>query len=237
MIVMIIFLALTVIFVIFTAIYLKNKDKQNNKNITFKDKEIEGTKRKKKSLEKLFNIKIKENIICVDNKYSSIIKLGNIDYNMLSDNEQEVIEQVLIQTALTIDSPIQFFTTTEFLDTSKAINIIKQNKVSNKSVQEYQYKLQKYLEKMMNNRSVSIVSNYAVISYIGEEKDVFGELNRKISNIKNSLLRANISSEILSENELYNLIYREFNKNGLQKIDNLLKGEKIYVSKKEKTRK
>ena len=237
MIVMIIFLALTVLFVIFTAIYLKNKDKQNNKNITFKDKEIKVTKRKKKSLEKLFNIKINENVICVDNKYSSIIKLGNIDYNMLSDSEQEVIEQVLIQTALTIDSPIQFFTTTEFLDTSKAINIIKQNKVSSKSVQEYQYKLQKYLEKMMNNRSVSIVSNYAVISYIGEEKDVFAELNRKISNIKNSLLRANISSEILSENELYNLIYREFNKNGLQKIDNLLKGEKIYVSKKEKTRK
>ena len=75
-------------------------------------------------------IKIKDNIICLGNRYSNVIKLGNIDYNMLSNSEQDSIENVLIQTALAIDYPIQFFSTTEFIDTSKVISLIKQNKTN-----------------------------------------------------------------------------------------------------------
>lgn len=45
---------------------------------------------------------------------------------MLSFNEQESVEDVLIQTALSIDSAIQFFSTTEYIDTS---NVIKKLKV------------------------------------------------------------------------------------------------------------
>lgn len=64
-------------------------------------------------------IKNKDNIICLGNRYSNVIKLGNIDYNMLSNSEQDSIENVLIQTALAIDYPIQFFSTTEFIVQAK----------------------------------------------------------------------------------------------------------------------
>ena len=114
MIIMFIFLGLTVVFVICTAIYL-NKKKNQNGFIQKNDKkasENQSKKVDKKKLENIFNFKIKDNIIFIGNRYSNIVRLGNIDYNMLSVSEQDSIENILIQTALSIDYPVQFFITT-----------------------------------------------------------------------------------------------------------------------------
>ena len=90
----------------------------------------------------------------------------------------------------------------------------------------------------MENRSIYVIKNNAIISYYGNSfKDASEELNRNALSFKQSILRANISCEILSENDLYNLIYRELNKNSSPKIDNLMKGGKnLYVGKKQKAR-
>ena len=135
MIIMIIFLILTVLFAIGTAFYLNNK--KNNANtpkhsMDTKEKNTDKkTKKGKKQLIDILQIKIKDNIICLGDRYSIVIRLGNIDYNMLSDSEQDSIENVLIQTALAIDFPVQFFSTTEFIDTSRVISLIKQNQTNN----------------------------------------------------------------------------------------------------------
>ena len=127
MIIMIIFLILTVLFIIGTVIYLNQKKKNINKDIKQKSNiEVKEKKKKKnkKQLSDILEVRIKDNIICLGNRYSNVIRLGNIDYNMLSDTEQESIENILIQTALAIDYPIQFFSTTEYIDTSKVVSLI-----------------------------------------------------------------------------------------------------------------
>ena len=96
MIIMFIFLGLTVVFVIGTAIYLNKKKSQNG--FTKNTSGDQGKKVDKKKLENIFNFKIKDNIICIGNRYSNIVRLGNIDYNMLSVSEQDSIENILIQT-------------------------------------------------------------------------------------------------------------------------------------------
>lgn len=229
---MIIFLVLSTILIIFTTIYLKRKNNKIKNTYTEKIK-----KHKNKKLADILEIKIKDNIIYKDNRFSNIIRLGNIDYNMLSEKEQNSVESVLMQTVLSIDYPIQFFTTTEFVDTSKVIEIIKQNKQNNTCIKEYQNHLINYLNNLMENRTITIVKNYAIISYDGNFQNALEELNRKTLLFKSNLLRANISCEVLDEDELYNLIYRELNKNSSLKIDTLKKGgENLYVSKKEKRR-
>ena len=120
MIIMFIFLGLTVVLVVCTAIYL-NKKKNQSGFIPQNDKkadENQGKKVDKKKLENIFNFKIKNNMICIGNRYSNIVRLGNIDYNILSVSEQDSIENILIQTALSIDYPVQFFSTTEYIDTT-----------------------------------------------------------------------------------------------------------------------
>ena len=207
MVIMIIFLVLSIILVIGTAIYLNNKKKNVNRNI--KQNPNQQTKEKsnkkaKKQLADILQIKIKDNILCLGNRYSNIIRLGNIDYNMLSTHEQDSIESILIQTALAIDYPIQFFSTTEYIDTSKVVSLIKQNKTRDYKVQEYKNYLIEYLENLMENRTISVVKNYAIISYDGLYKNAVEELNRKSSSFKGNLLRAKIVCEILNEDDIYN---------------------------------
>jgi hypothetical protein len=234
---MIIFLILSVVFIIGTAIYLNKKKNTNTIDYKKVTKEKNVKKNTKKQLGDILQIKIKDNIICLNNRYSSVIKLGNIDYNMLSVAEQDSIENVLIQTALSIDYPIQFFSTTEFIDTSKIIKSIKQNNPKNEQIREYQNYLIDYLENLMENRNISVIRNYAIISYDGTYQNAIDELTRKTLSFKSNLLRAKISCEILDENELYNLIYRELNKNSSLKIDNLKEGVKnLYVGKKQKVK-
>lgn len=238
MLIMMIFLVLSFVLVIGTAIYLNNKKNNINKNIK-QSSNIQTTeivKRKsKKQLSDILKIKIKDNILCLGNRYSNIIKLGNIDYNMLSNHEQDSIESILIQTALAIDCPVQFFSTTEYIDTSKIITLIKENKTKNYKIQEYKRYLIEYLDNLMENRSISVVKNYAVISYDGLYENAVEELNRKSSSFKGNLLRAKIVCETLNEDELYNLIYRELNKNSALNISNLREGGKnLYVGKKQK---
>lgn len=235
MLIMLIFLILSLVFILITIIYIDNKKKKLTKevNLVEKQESTKETKNQKKQLKDILNIKIKNNIILKDTRYSSILELGNIDYNMLSEDEQNGIESVLIQTALSIDYPIQFFTTTENIDTSNIINNIKNNKTSNKEIQEYQTLFCYYLQNLMENRNISVIKNYAIISYDGSYEDAIDELNRRVLSFKNSLLRAKIQCEILEEKELYNLIYRELNKNSNSIIDSLLKGENsLYVKKK-----
>lgn len=230
MIIMIIFLILSAVLLIGTIIYIKHKQDKFNIEPKIKNK-------RNKQLSDIFQIKIKDNIICIGNRYSSVIRLGNIDYNMLSITEQNSVENTLIQTALSIDYPIQFFSTTEFIDTSNVVEKIKQNKITNKLTKEYQDNLINYLENLMENRTISVVKSYAIISYDGKYENAIEELNRKTLSFKSNLLRANISCELLEENELYNLIYRELNKNSSLKIDNLKEGGKsLYVGKKQENK-
>ena len=106
------FLSLSGVLLIATVIYTSHKKKSNKINSSTKKTTDNHKKRSKKKLSDILKLEIKDNIICVDNRYSVIIQLGNIDYNMLSNKEQEIVENILIQTALSIDYPIQFFSTT-----------------------------------------------------------------------------------------------------------------------------
>lgn len=238
MILMIIFLVLTVAFVIGTVIYLNYNKKNANKKVKQSspiETQEKGKKANKKQLSDLLEFKIKDNMICLGNRYSYIIKLGNIDYNMLSNNEQDSIESILIQTALSIDYPVQFFSTTEFIDTSKIISLIKENKTKNPKVQEYKGYLIEYLDNLMENRSISVIKNYAIISYDGLYENAKQELDRKSNSFKGNLLRAKIVCQTLTEDDLYNLIYRELNKNSALNISPLKEGGKnLYVGKKQK---
>lgn len=234
MILMTVFLVLTLVFIIGTSIYLNNKKKNINSDIKPNQKQ-ENNKNSKNKLSDILNIKISGNIISLGNRFSEVIKLGNIDYNMLSIREQDAIENILIQSALSIDYPIQFFSTTEFIDTSKVVALLKKNSIQNSKIEEYKKYLINYLESLMENRNISVVKNYAIISYDGTYKNAIEELNRKVMSLKGSLLRATIVCEVLNEDELYNLIYRELNKNSTINAGNLKKGGKnLYVGKKQK---
>lgn len=238
--IMYILLCLSGVLIIFAAVYTNYKKKNNKiyeKQVTPSKEEKEKLSRKtKKQLSDILQIKVVNDILCIGNRYSQIIRLGSVDYNMLSNSEQDMIENILVQTALSFDYPIQFFSTTEYIDTTKTISLMKENKSSNAKIQEYKQLLIDYLDNLMQNRAISIVKNYAIISYDGLYKDAVEELNRKSMSFISNLLSAQIVCQKLQEDEIYSLIYRELNKNSALSALNITTlvegGRKLYVNNK-----
>ena len=234
MLAMIILIVLSIIFLIGAIIYSNYKKKNINSKLIKQGLEVKN-KKSNKNLKDILDIQIKDCFIKVGNRYSSILRLGNIDYHMLSDNEQEAIENVLIQTALSVDYPIQFYNTTEIIDTSKIINIMKENEVTSYKANEYKQHMIKYLQELMEDRNITVIRNYAIISYDGLFEDAQTELIRLYNFFKSNLLRAKIQTELLEEIDLYNLIFRELNKNSKVKLENI-GGENLYVGKTKKNK-
>lgn len=154
---------------------------------------------------------------------------------MMSENEQETIENVLMQTALSFDGFIQFLTTTENIDTNEIIADIKKTRAVNIQIRNCKENLINFLNSMMQNMDTSINRNYIILSYDGLYEDAIKELNRRITNLKTSLSRIKIQCELLNDEDIYNLLYKELNKNSNIIRMNFGK-EELYVKQKEKTK-
>ena len=225
MVIGIVFLFLSFAVIIVTAIYLKRKNRLE-RNIY----KIKG----KRSLKTLWEIDdIRDNIIVSGNKNTIIMKIGNVDYHLLSEKEQNILELNLIEIAKTIKYPVQFFSTTEFIDTTNIINEIKSNisNRDNKKIVEYGEEIIKYLSKMMDNHNLYIRKNYVIVSFIGNFEKAKQELNSIYENLRFNLLNSKIGLEILEDIEIVELLHRELNKNTTTKLRKMIErgGLELYV--------
>lgn len=237
MVIMIIFLVMSLLAILLTFFYLntsKNKVKKISKTIE-KNINNDNTKQQNKKLKDILGLKIDNSMINIENRYSCILRIGSIDYNMMSENEQETIENVLMQTALSFDGFIQFLTTTENIDTNEIIADIKKTRAVNIQIRNCKENLINFLNSMMQNMDTSINRNYIILSYDGLYEDAIKELNRRITNLKTSLSRIKIQCELLNDEDIYNLLYKELNKNSNIIRMNFGK-EELYVKQKEKTK-
>ena len=233
MVIMIFFLILSVLAVIVTFIYLKKDQKKvKQKNIS-NENQVNNKKNNNKQLKDILGLKISNSMINIDSNYSCILKIGSIDYRMMSNKEQKIIEDILMETARVFDGYVQFLTTMEKIDTNEIITDIKKNKASNMKIRYCKENLIKFLVNMMEQMNTSINRNYIIVSYDGLYEDATKELNRKISNLKENLSSAKIQCELLNDEEIYNLLYKELNKNSNIIKMNFAK-EGLYVKQKEK---
>lgn len=225
MIIAIIFAILSVVVIIFTAIYL-NKKSKIKRNIQ---------KRKgKKKLNNLWGIDdIRNEVVVSGNKKTIIMKIGSIDYHLLSSKEQNTLELNLVEISKTIKYPLQFFSTTEFIDTTNVIKDIKNTiaEKNNPKITEYGNEIIGHLTRMMDNRNLYVRKNYVLISCFGDYGKSRNELLSTYENLRIDLLKTKISLEILKRNEIIELLHREFNKNTTTKLEDILKegGLELYV--------
>lgn len=231
MIITIVFAVLSVLVIVFTSIYLnKNKDRLHQKS---------KIKKEKNNIKNLWEIdEIVDNVILSENKKTIIMKIGSIDYHLLSEKEQAGLEMNLIEISKIIKNPIQFFSSTEFVDTSKIIDEINQHleKTDNRKIIEYGNEIQKYLYKLMDNRNLYVRKNYVLISTYGDLSKARTELIQCYETLRFSLLNAGITLDILSDIEIIELLHRELNKNSTVRVGDLLKegGAEPYVKGKNK---
>lgn len=91
-----ILIALSIAALIIAIVYsTSRKNSDNNSPVKQKSDKIHHNS--SKNIASIFDIQIIENFIRSGNRYSCVLKLGSIDYNMLSDDEQETIEMCLFK--------------------------------------------------------------------------------------------------------------------------------------------
>ena len=156
MIVTIIFGIASISLLIFTPIYVKKK----NRLYSFKPTQKGNLKKQRKNIKSIWGIdRIKDGIISINGKQSIIIELGSIEYKLLNDEEQNNIDNNLIKLAKTFTKQIQFFSTTEKIDTSDKVESIRLNldKQKDENIREYGNSIIEYLENIMQEDNLYVI--------------------------------------------------------------------------------
>ena len=230
------FMIISIIVIIATVILVR----KNNRLYNYKPQSKKSIKKQKKDIKNIWGIeKIKNNEIFANGKYSIIIELGSIEYRLLNDEEQTLIDNALIKISKTLSFNMQFFSTIVRVDTNKKIEEIRNNmkKQNNQKMIEYGEALIEYLEDIMLEDDLYVRKNYLIISSYEPRKEAVYNLKEYYFNtLKGELANIKITSKMLTDAGIVELLNREFNKNSEENIESIIKkgGMDFYVKKGEK---
>ena len=230
------FIILSIVVIAFTAIFVR----KNNRLYNFKQDTKKTEKKQKKNIKNIWGISlIKDDVITVDGKNLIIIELGSIEYRLLNDKEQAVIDSALVKISKTLSYNVQFFSTIVRVDTNKKIEEIRNNmkKQNNQKMIEYGEALIEYLEDIMLEDDLYVRKNYLIISSYEPRKEAVYNLKEYYFNtLKGELANIKITSKMLTDAGIVELLNREFNKNSEENIESIIKkgGMDFYVKKGEK---
>ncbi len=173
------------------------------------------------SVQELWGLEgIRDGVIAFNDGWCRILlKIGPLDFHIMNEDEQYSIESVLMSCAMALGFRVQFFSTAELVDTKSCCLAIRNFKESQQNLSEpmleYSLSLYAYLDSMMKNRNVHNRPRYIAISYYtldGFDK-ARSELQRRANILLSNLRRAKITADILSSEQVLDVLYR-FNNRG-----------------------
>ena len=247
----------------------KGKQKNNNEQIQIKTDEKKSNNsnlisRNGNGIDSIYKFMEFDNII--DNmivrkngsQYVMVLECKGINYDLLSEDEKDAVQQGFVELLNTLRFPIQLYVQTRTLDLSETIkkyikrtdeikdsmNRLKAdleqariNGDSNRTkailreinkkenILEYGESIEDYTIKISSNKNILQQKTYVILSYFPAEygdiskysreeiNDIaFSELYTRSQALKRSLLSAEVTSNILSSEELVELLYVAYNK-------------------------
>lgn len=232
MIITIFFMLASLILIILVPIYVKKK----NNSYSLKAQDAIDLKIKRKDIKNIWGInKIQDNILTVNGSHSIIIELGSIEYRLLNEDEQNNIDNNLIKLSKTFKNQTQFFSTIEKIDTSDKIEAIRNNleKQKNLNIKEYGESIIKYLEDIMQEENLYVRKNYLIVTSNETYSKAEKELQDFLSEFRYNLASIKVTTRLLSDMDIIELIHRELNKNSDDKLKNIILegGLDFYVQK------
>lgn len=238
MIITIFFMLASISLIIFLPIYLRKK----NRMYSLRTQEKVSLKRQRKNIKTIWGIQeIKDNILTVNNRHSVIIELGSIEYRLLNDEEQNNIDSNLIRIARTFTNQTQFLSTIEKIDTTDKIETIRTNieKQRNSNIKEYGESIIEYLESIMQEENLYVRKNYLIVTSNEPFEKAEIELKEFYDDLKYSLSGIKVTTRLLADIDIIELIYRELNKNSNEQLRNIIKkgGLEFYVQAESKAQK
>ena len=235
MIITIIFILAGIFFMIGTLIYVKNKN--NLQEIKPIDKS--NIKKVKKTLRNLWWIDGFNNQVIKINKgqHSIIVELESIEYSLLHDGEKNTVDRELISIAQMLKFPIQFLEVKKQIELGDMLEEIKINTInSNNSVKEYANQIVAHLEELQEDQNLFERKNYLVISSFNNRKTAEIELKEFYQLLRYHLLNIKVSTRLLNDREILELIYEQLHKGNKNKVSDIEEkgGLDLYVTSKKR---
>ena len=237
MIVAIIFILLGIAFMIATLIYTRKKNSLQELPNLDKSKIKKG----KKKLSNLWGIDGFNNQVITINKnqHSIIIELETIEYNLLHDGEKANVDRELVSISKMLKFPIQFLEVKKQIELGNMLEEIKLNTInSNINLKEYAKQLIAHLEKLQEDQNLFERKNYMVISSFNNRKVAEIELKEFYQLLRYHLLNIKVSTRLLNNKEIVELIYEQLQKGNKNKVSEIEMegGLELYVNGKNRTK-
>lgn len=235
MIITIIFILAGIFFMIGTLIYVKNKN--NLQEIKPIDKS--NIKKVKRTLRNLWGIDGFNNQVITINKgqHSIIVELESIEYSLLHDGEKNTVDRELISIAQMLKFPIQFLEVKKQIELGDMLEEIKVNTMNaNSNVKEYANQIIKHLEHLQEDQNLFERKNYLVISSFNNRKTAEIELKEFYQLLRYHLLNIKVSTRLLNDREILELIYEQLHKGNKNKVSDIEEkgGLDLYVTSKKR---
>ncbi|ADQ06059.1 conserved hypothetical protein [Caldicellulosiruptor hydrothermalis 108] len=183
-------------------------------------------------LKRLLEIKniLPDGTVVMDNfRYVRIFGLSSQDFDLMSEAEQEAFELSLMSLMRALDVPVQFFITTQRVETTQQVNeidgFLTQNTATiNESLKKYCEMLKNELLQLQKQKDMYVRKSFVSI-WVREqnEKVAFEKLNDRTKKIISLFKNAGIKIYQLSMPEVLQLLHDEFNKNKIFKVDEAIK--------------
>ena len=214
-----------------TLIYTKRKN--NLQEVKPIDKS--NIKKSKKTLSNLWGIDGFNNQVITINKnqHSIIVELESIEYSLLHEGEKANVDRELISIAQMLKFPIQFLEVKKQIELGDMLEEIKINTInSNSNVKEYANQIISYLEKIQEDKNLFERKNYMVISSFNNRKVAELELKEFYQLLRYHLLNIKVSTRLLNDREIVELIYEQLHKDNKNKVTEIEQkgGFGLYVT-------
>ena len=214
-----------------TLIYTRKKN--NLQEVKPIDKS--NIKKSKKTLSNLWGIDGFNNQVITINKnqHSIIVELESIEYSLLHEGEKENVDRELISIAQMLKFPIQFLEVKKQIELGDMLEEIKINTInSNSNVKEYANQIISYLEKIQEDKNLFERKNYMVISSFNNRKVAEIELKEFYQLLRYHLLNIKVSTRLLNDREIVELIYEQLHKDNKNKVTEIEQkgGFGLYVT-------
>lgn len=229
------FLILSIMVIVIAAMVIS----KNKKFYKYNSNENKSAKGQKKDIKTIWEIdKLDDGILTNSRGQTSMImELGSIEYRLLNDAEQSVIDTTLTNVSRTLTYNMQFFSTTVKVDTNEKIYEIMENmrKQKNEKMKEYGEAIIEYLEEIMQEDDLYVRKNYIIVSSFEPREEAENNLRTFCNTLKSSLNEIKIRTQILGFERVIDLFHKEINKDSTEDVVLIIKegGLDEIIKKKE----
>lgn len=229
------FLILSIMVIVIAAMVIR----KNKKFYKYNSNENKSAKGQKKDIKTIWEIdKLDDGILTNSRGQTSMImEIGSIEYRLLNDEEQSVIDTTLTNVSRTLTYNMQFFSTTVKVDTNEKIYEIMENmrKQKNEKMKEYGEAIIEYLEDIMQEDDLYVRKNYIIVSSFEPREEAINNLKIFCNTFKSSLNEIKIRAQILGFERVIELFNKEINKDSTEDVSLIIKegGLDEIIKKKE----